>query len=229
MFRRKLTTHLLDERHFGGRQITKLVLHDIVTPAAPQSAPFEVARSAPIFLWPVRLKRLLQAALTQSSIWRPSCPQKGISTRDIVSISMAPALCSTPSSSLPMNIAPCRFNVVQCGFEAPFPGAIGDQFFLTLHTSCGAQEAIGELLLADYTQRSFFAGVGIRPPLICVRLGKPNKVASSFFSCIIRDPLSEQEAVLSVSEDVRQSHASSRSAAHPTRPSCGLWRDRPRF
>jgi nucleoside-diphosphate-sugar epimerase len=47
-----------------------------------------------------------------------------------------------------------------------------------------------------------------------VRPGKPNKAASGFFSGIIREPLSGQEAVLPVPEDVRHSHASPRSAVN---------------
>jgi nucleoside-diphosphate-sugar epimerase len=97
-------------------------------------------------------------------------------------------------------------------FGAPFPEAIGDEFFTTPLTSYGVQKAIGELLLADYTRRGFFDGVGIRLPTICVRPGKPNKAASGFFSNIIREPLNGEEAVLPVSEDVRHSHASPRSA-----------------
>ena len=92
-------------------------------------------------------------------------------------------------------------------FGAPFPEAIGDEFFETPLTSYGTQKAIGELLLADYTRRGFFDGVGIRLPTICVRPGKPNKAASGFFSGIIREPLDGEEAVLPVSDDVRHAHA----------------------
>jgi len=88
-------------------------------------------------------------------------------------------------------------------FGAPFPEAIGDEFFTTPLTSYGTQKAIGELLLADYTRKGFLDGIGIRLPTICVRPGKPNKAASGFFSSIIREPLAGQEAVLPVSEDVR--------------------------
>ena len=97
-------------------------------------------------------------------------------------------------------------------FGAPFPEAIGDEFFTTPLTSYGTQKAIGELLLADYTRKGFFDGIGIRLPTICVRPGKPNKAASGFFSNIIREPLAGQEAVLPVSEDVRHWHASPRAA-----------------
>ena len=46
-------------------------------------------------------------------------------------------------------------------FGAPFPEAIGDEFFHTPLLSYGTQKSIGELLLADYTRRGFFEGVGI--------------------------------------------------------------------
>jgi nucleoside-diphosphate-sugar epimerase len=97
-------------------------------------------------------------------------------------------------------------------FGAPFPDAIGDEYFEAPLTSYGTQKAISELLLADYTRRGFMDGVGIRLPTICVRPGKPNKAASGFFSGIIREPLAGQGAVLPVPETVRHWHASPRSA-----------------
>lgn len=97
-------------------------------------------------------------------------------------------------------------------FGAPFPTSIPDEFQLTPLTSYGAQKAICELLLADYTRRGFLDGVGIRLPTICVRPGKPNKAASGFFSGIIREPLVGQEALLPVAESVRHTHASPRAA-----------------
>ena len=97
-------------------------------------------------------------------------------------------------------------------FGAPFPPAIGDEFLSAPLTSYGTQKAIGELLLSDYSRRGIFDGVGIRLPTICVRPGKPNKAASGFFSGIIREPLSGQEAVLPVPESVRHWFASPRAA-----------------
>ena len=97
-------------------------------------------------------------------------------------------------------------------FGAPFPDAIGDEFVNAPLLSYGTQKEIGELLLADYSRRGFFDGVGIRLPTICVRPGAPNKAASGFFSNILREPLAGKEAVLPVSEDVRHWHATPRSA-----------------
>jgi nucleoside-diphosphate-sugar epimerase len=97
-------------------------------------------------------------------------------------------------------------------FGAPFPEAIGDEFFSTPLTSYGTQKAICELLVSDYSRKGFLDGISIRLPTICVRPGRPNKAASGFFSNIMREPLAGQEAVLPVSESVRHWHASPRAA-----------------
>jgi nucleoside-diphosphate-sugar epimerase len=110
-------------------------------------------------------------------------------------------------------------------FGGPFPDAIGDDFRLTPHTSYGAQKAMCELLLADYTRRGFLDGAGLRLPAICVRPGKPNKAASSFYSSIIREPLAGHEAVLPVDENHQHTHASPRAAVGFLVHAAGLTRE----
>jgi len=107
-------------------------------------------------------------------------------------------------------------------FGAPFPEKIGDEFFHAPQTSYGAQKAMSELLLTDHIRKGFFDGLSIRLPTICVRPGKPNKAASSFFSGIIREPLNGQEAILPVPDTVRHWHASPRSAARFLTHAAGL-------
>jgi D-erythronate 2-dehydrogenase len=97
-------------------------------------------------------------------------------------------------------------------FGAPFPDAIGDEFFNTPLTSYGTQKNICELLVSDYSRKGFVDGISIRLPTICVRPGRPNKAASGFFSNIMREPLAGQEAVLPVSDGVMHWHASPRAA-----------------
>jgi D-erythronate 2-dehydrogenase len=97
-------------------------------------------------------------------------------------------------------------------FGAPFPDAIGDEFFTTPLTSYGTQKAICELLVSDYSRKGFVEGISLRLPTICVRPGTPNKAASGFFSNIMREPLAGQEAVLPVSDSVTHWHASPRAA-----------------
>ncbi len=115
-----------------------------------------------------------------------------------------------------MRLAPGAPRVVYTSsiavFGAPFPDPIPDDFHPTPLTSYGTQKLIGEALLADYSRRGFFDGVGIRLPTVSVRPGSPNAAASSFFSGIIREPLAGREASLPVSRDVRHSHASPRAA-----------------
>ncbi len=97
-------------------------------------------------------------------------------------------------------------------FGVPFPDPIPDDFHLTPLTSYGTQKMVAEALLADYSRRGFFDGIGVRLPTISVRPGSPNAAASGFFSGIIREPLAGVQAVLPVSRQVRHSHASPRTA-----------------
>jgi D-erythronate 2-dehydrogenase len=97
-------------------------------------------------------------------------------------------------------------------FGPPLPDVIGDDHWPTPATSYGTQKAMIELLLSDHARRGFVDGIAIRLPTICVRPGKSNLAASGFFSSIIREPLSGQDAVLPVSPDVRHWFASPRSA-----------------
>lgn len=85
------------------------------------------------------------------------------------------------------------------GGEVPDP--IIDHTFLNPQTSYGAQKAVGELLLNDYSRKGFVDGRGFRLPTISVRPGKPNRAASSFMSSILREPLNGQEAVCPVEDD----------------------------
>lgn len=97
-------------------------------------------------------------------------------------------------------------------FGEPFPERIEDDFLTAPLTSYGTQKAITELLLADYTRKGIFDGIGLRLPTICIRPGAPNKAASGFFSNILREPLKGEEAVLPVADSVRHWFASPRAA-----------------
>lgn len=98
-------------------------------------------------------------------------------------------------------------------FGGPFPDKIDDEFLSAPQTSYGAQKAASELMLTDFSRKGFVDGLSLRLPTICVRPGKPNLAASSFFSGIIREPLNGQEAILPVPDTVRHWHASPRAAA----------------
>ena len=84
------------------------------------------------------------------------------------------------------------------GRSQPVPEAIGPR----PRSSYGAQKAMGELLVNDYSRRGFVDGRVCRLPTIVVRPGKPNQAASSFASSIIREPLSGIEAVCPVAGEL---------------------------
>jgi nucleoside-diphosphate-sugar epimerase len=86
-------------------------------------------------------------------------------------------------------------------FGGDVPDPIEDWTIPQPQSSYGAQKAIGELLLNDWSRRGLVDGRGFRLPTIAVRPGKPNRAASSFMSSIIREPLNGQEAVCPVGRD----------------------------
>lgn len=97
-------------------------------------------------------------------------------------------------------------------FGPPYPDRIPDDFHTAPLSSYGAQKAMGELMVTEFSRKGFIDGICLRLPTIVVRPGVPNKAASSFFSGIIREPLNGQPADLPVPDAVRHWLASPRAA-----------------
>jgi D-erythronate 2-dehydrogenase len=213
----KLTKRLIGEGAVAGKPITGLTLVDIVAPAAPEGTPIKIETKAVDLSAPGVADSVVKSR--PDFIFHLAAIVSGEAEADFekgyrVNLDgtrfLFEAIRKVGGGYKPRVVFTSSIAV----FGAPFPEAIGDEFFLTPLTSYGTQKAIDELLLADYTRRGFMDGIGIRLPTICVRPGKPNKAASSFFSGIIREPLAGQEALLPVSETVRHWHASPRSAVN---------------
>jgi nucleoside-diphosphate-sugar epimerase len=217
MVGRKLTDSLVRSGGLGGRQLTQLTLVDVIEPAQPAGFTGNaVARAADIAA-PAEASRIVAAR--PDVIFHLAAIVSGEAEADFdkgYRINLDGTRHLFDAIREEGRKSPYKPRVVFTSsiavFGAPFPDKIGDEFFTTPLTSYGTQKAIGELLLADFSRRGFFDGVGIRLPTICIRPGKPNKAASGFFSNILREPLAGQEAVLPVSEDVRHWHASPRAA-----------------
>src|ERR1041384_5760680 len=215
MIGRKLTERLITDRGLMGQPVERLTLVDVVAPARPAGFSDHVKTRA-------------------ADLAEPGVAEKAVSERPEVIFHLAgvvsgeaeldfdkgyrvnldgtrallEAIRATGDGYGPRLVYTSSIAV----FGAPFPESIPDDFHLTPLTSYGAQKAIGEALLADYTRRGFCDGVGIRLPSIVVRPGKPNKAASGFFPGITREPLAGVEAQLPVSEAVVHTHASPRAA-----------------
>jgi nucleoside-diphosphate-sugar epimerase len=217
MVGRKLTGRLVADGTLGGTPIDALTLVDVVTPAHPAGFKGTVNTSA-------------------EDLSTPGVAAQCLADRPDVIFHLAAIVSGEAEADFDkgyrINLDGTRFlfeAIRQAGlakpyhprvvftssiavFGAPFPDAIGDEFFTTPLTSYGTQKAIDELLLSDYSRKGCFDGIAIRLPTICIRPGAPNKAASGFFSNILREPLSGKPAVLPVSEDVRHWHASPRAA-----------------
>lgn len=86
-------------------------------------------------------------------------------------------------------------------YGGDMPPAVGDDTPLTPQTSYGAQKAICELLVNDYSRKGYVDGRALRLPTIVVRPGRPNRAASTWVSSIFREPLSGVEVSCPVSRD----------------------------
>lgn len=213
MIGRKLAARLAAD---GG--IGELVLHDVVAPSAP-SAPFPVRSMVGDLSAPGEAEKL--AADRPDLIFHLAAIVSGEAEADFdkgyrINLDGTRLLFEAIRREHAKAGGAYKPRVVFTSsiavFGAPFPEAIGDEFLSAPLTSYGTQKAIGELLLADYSRRGFFDGVGLRLPTICVRPGKPNRAASGFFSGIIREPLAGAEALLPVPKTVRHWFASPRAA-----------------
>lgn len=216
MVGRKLTVALLAAGQVGGQSIEGLILADIVAPDKPSSA-IPISTMATDLSAPGAAETLL--ATRPDLIFHLAAIVSGEAEADFEKgyrINLDGTRQLFEAIRLAGRQAPYRPRLVFTSsiavFGEPLPAVIGDSHEHTPLTSYGTQKAICELLLADYSRRGFFDGVGIRLPTIAVRPGKPNKAASGFFSGIIREPLAGMEAILPVADSVRHWFASPRAA-----------------
>jgi nucleoside-diphosphate-sugar epimerase len=217
MVGRKLTESLVKTGELGGKTITALTLVDVVAPEAPAGFSGKVSTRAADISAPGEGDAMI--ADRPDLIFHLAAIVSGEAEADFdkgyrINLDATRQLFDAVRAANARDGYKPRlvFSSSIAVFGAPFPPKIGDEFFNTPLTSYGTQKEIGELLLADYSRKGFFDGIGIRLPTICIRPGKPNKAASGFFSNILREPLAGKEAVLPVSEDVRHWHASPRAA-----------------
>ena len=217
MVGRKLTERLVRDGGLGGKAIAHLSLLDVIEPAKPEGYKGMLDRKAADISDPAIAPQIIKSR--PDIIFLLAAIVSGEAEADFEKgyrINMDGTRHVFEAIRHEGMKYPYKPRVVFTSsiavYGTPVPDMIDDEFFLTPLTSYGTQKAICELLLADYSRKGFFDGIGIRLPTICIRPGKPNKAASGFFSNILREPLVGEEAVLPVSEDVRHWHASPRAA-----------------
>lgn len=212
-----LAKRLIREGKVGTRKIAKLSLFDIIEPKKLEGGDVEIATGATDIADPAAAVALIEAR--PDVIFHLAAIVSGEAERDFdkgYSINLdgtrylfeAVRAAHQKDGYFPRIVFTSSLAV----FGSPLPEVISDDFIITPRSSYGTQKAIGELLLADYSRKGFFDGIGIRLPTICIRPGKPNAAASGFFSSILREPLAGQAAVLPVDTSVRHWFASPRAA-----------------
>jgi D-erythronate 2-dehydrogenase len=217
MIGRKLTDRLTADGVIAGQEITRLTLADVVAPPMPSGPPDAISTLSADISAPGAAQAMI--ALRPDLVFHLAGIVSGEAEADFdkgyrVNLDGSRQLFEAiRAEGLDRPYKPrAVFTSSIAVFGAPFPDKIPDDYINAPLTSYGTQKAIAELLLADYSRRGFFDGIGLRLPTICVRPGAPNKAASGFFSNILREPLAGKEAVLPVSEDVRHWFASPRAA-----------------
>lgn len=214
MVGRKLVAALCSRGDIGGRAISALVLADIIAPDKPDFA-------GPVTTVAADLSQAGEAealiAHRPDMIFHLAAIVSGEAEADFdkgyrINLDGTRLLFDAIRLARKPYFPKLVFTSSIAVFGEPLPDVIGDTQHLTPLTSYGTQKAICELLLADYSRRGFFDGIGIRLPTIVIRPGRPNKAASGFYSSILREPLVGQEAVLPVEESVRHWFASPRAA-----------------
>ena len=207
MLGRKLTARLLADGTLAGRPIRQLILHDIVP---PEAAPPHLALTGDL-----GSSAAMLVAHRPDMIFHLAGVVSGEAEANF-DLGYAVNLDGTRALFDAIRLAGSAPRVVYASttavFGGPFPDEIPDDFVPTPQSSYGTQKLIGEALLSDYTRRGFLDGIGLRLPTICVRPGKANRAASSFFSGIIREPLNGLPASLPVARDWVHTMASPRAA-----------------
>ncbi|MGP6087982.1 D-erythronate dehydrogenase [Antarctobacter jejuensis] len=206
----KLARALATRGTLRGKQISRLTLADVTAPA-PVAAPFDVQYQTCDITDPASMTETiprdtdviyLLAAVVSAHAEEDFDFGYEVNMHGTLNVlERARALGTRPVVVFTSSIA-------VYGGEVPQP--FTDDSFLNPQISYGAQKAIGELLLNDYSRRGFIDGRGFRLPTISIRPGKPNRAASGFMSSIFREPLQGQTANCPVDKDFHHLYLSPR-------------------
>ena len=168
--------------------------------------------------FPLILALLVAAGIALSACGSndpPEVPRSIVITAPPIPVGTLVAGCSTSELEAWLEVAASltnRFSIESLAALDQPPETVPDTLSPVPQSSYGAQKAMGELMVNDFSRKGYIDGRILRMPTISVRPGAPNKAASSFASGIIREPLNGQEAVCPVDGDTRMWLMSPRQA-----------------
>jgi nucleoside-diphosphate-sugar epimerase len=86
-------------------------------------------------------------------------------------------------------------------YGPPFCSKVSETTKPSPQSSYGAEKAICEILVCEYSRREFIDGLVLRFPTVSVRPGVPAPAASAFLSGLIREPLNGVETEVPIDDD----------------------------
>ena len=207
----KLAKALVRRGTLRGKAISRIVLADIVDPPALEGASFPVESIKCDIADPASVAECLSAGT--DVIYLLAAIVSGHAEQDLdigYSINMFGTF-NVLQRCRELGTKPVvvfTSSIAVFGGETPQP--FTDHSLVNPQTSYGAQKAMGELMITDFSRRGLIDGRGFRLPTISVRPGKPNRAASSFMSSIFREPLNGEPANCPVGRDFNHFYLSPR-------------------
>ena len=195
----------------AARRIGRITLLDVVAPAAPTAPTHERPTNAPRVVTEagdISERAVLERALGPDThaVFHLAAIVSGMAEAEF-DLGMRVNLDATRAILEVCRAAGTRPRVIFTSSVAVFggrlPDVVRDDTAVTPQTSYGAEKAMGELLVSDYSRKGFVDGRVLRLPTVSVRPGRPNAAASSFASGIIREPLNGETSNCPVPPDTR--------------------------
>ncbi len=155
----KLIARLCAQPFLGVGSISRITRYDAVVPPPPPSSTFPIDTFVGDLSAPGEAEKLIAAR--PSIIFHLAAIVSGEAEKDFekgyrINLDATRILFETIRKAGNGYKPTVIFTSSIAVFGAPFPDAIGDEFFTTPLTSYGTQKAIDELLLNDYSRRGFF-------------------------------------------------------------------------
>lgn len=190
----KLATSLAAKGTLRGKPISRLTLADVVAPAAVE-APFSVETTKCDITDPASMEAIITAET--DVIYLLAAIVSGQAEAEFElgwNINMHGTINVLERARTLGTCPVVVFSSSMAVYGGDTPDPITDFSSLNPQTSYGAQKAIGEMMVTDYSRKGYIDGRAFRLPTISVRPGKPNAAASGFMSSIFREPLNGQPA-----------------------------------
>lgn len=199
----RLVNQLVEKGELKGRALRRLTLIDQVEASAPEAAGVEVVSQARDITAPGAFDAALDAR--PDVIYHLAAVVSSAAEADL-DLGMAVNFDATRAlleGCRARGLAETRLVMASsvAAYGGDLPDVLDDMTALQPQNSYGAQKAMCELLINDYSRRGLVDGCVLRLPTIVIRPGRPNAAASSFASSILREPLNGEEAVCPVPVD----------------------------